>query len=207
MALCLQKDPSKRPSAAELLQHRFFKAARDAPFLSQTLLSALLPAQQPYHLSPTGAAAAGDATAARAGSAPGQITLMSRQQSTSLQAASSRKIHSEPLMARLRSALGFGVGSFLGVRAARSLHSLSEEGCGRERSRWQFAAAAVGLSRATGNRCSVGAGGAAGLEVRALPAAESVRTSSAAGSLSRQGSRGVRSYSTAEGTKLGSYAE
>lgn len=204
MALCLQKDPSKRPSAAELLQHRFFKTARDAAFLSDALLSALLPAQQPYHLSSTG----GDAAAARAGSAPGQMTLGPRQQqSINLQAASSRKIHSEPLMARLRSALGIGVRSFLGVRAARSMHSLSAEGCGRERSRWQFPAAAVGLSRATGNRCSVGAGGVPGLEGRTRPAAESVRTSSAAGSLSRQGSRGVRPYRAAEATKLGCYAE
>lgn len=41
VSLCLQKDPSRRPSATQLLEHRFFKAGKDDEYLVKHLLCGL----------------------------------------------------------------------------------------------------------------------------------------------------------------------
>ncbi|WIA42603.1 hypothetical protein OEZ86_008578 [Tetradesmus obliquus] len=46
VARCLNKDPKKRPTAKELLEHKFFKQAKDAEFLKRTLLADLPPLPQ-----------------------------------------------------------------------------------------------------------------------------------------------------------------
>lgn len=40
---CLQKDPAQRPTAAQLLEHRFFKTAHDHVYLAKHLLAGLPP--------------------------------------------------------------------------------------------------------------------------------------------------------------------
>lgn len=41
IALCLVKDPSKRPSAKKLLKQPFFKQARSTDFIARKLLEGL----------------------------------------------------------------------------------------------------------------------------------------------------------------------
>mmetsp|Transcript_35744 Transcript_35744/g.101160 ORF Transcript_35744/g.101160 Transcript_35744/m.101160 type:complete len:686 (-) Transcript_35744:264-2321(-) len=43
VGLCLVKDPKKRPTAARLLEHRFFKGAQDSAYLMKHLLADLPP--------------------------------------------------------------------------------------------------------------------------------------------------------------------
>eukprot|EP00250_Pteridium_aquilinum_P006308 c16252_g1_i2 orf=665-2827(-) len=43
IAMCLVKDPTKRPSAEKLLKHSFFKQARPADFVARTILAPLPP--------------------------------------------------------------------------------------------------------------------------------------------------------------------
>lgn len=43
IAMCLVKDPSKRPSAKKLLKHSFFKKARSNNYVARTLLEGLPP--------------------------------------------------------------------------------------------------------------------------------------------------------------------
>ncbi|MEW5314737.1 MAG: hypothetical protein WDW38_006209 [Sanguina aurantia] len=43
VALCLQKDPQRRPTAAALLEHRFFRQARDKEWVAKHLLAGLPP--------------------------------------------------------------------------------------------------------------------------------------------------------------------
>lgn len=43
MTLCLVKDPSKRPTAEQLLRHPFFKHARSSEYIYQHVLDGLPP--------------------------------------------------------------------------------------------------------------------------------------------------------------------
>jgi serine/threonine-protein kinase OSR1/STK39 len=43
IAACLVKDPKKRPTAAKLLKHPFFKHARSTDYLSRKILHGLSP--------------------------------------------------------------------------------------------------------------------------------------------------------------------
>lgn len=47
VARCLQKDPRVRPTAAQLLEHKFFKIARDEEFLARRLLDDAPPLGNP----------------------------------------------------------------------------------------------------------------------------------------------------------------
>jgi hypothetical protein len=46
IALCLQKDPSRRPSAEALLKHSFFKQAKKHEYVAQALLADMKPIQE-----------------------------------------------------------------------------------------------------------------------------------------------------------------
>lgn len=196
VSICLQKDPSKRPSAATLLQHRFFKQSKDASFLSTALLTAILQSQQPQ--------SSEDAAASRAASVPG----CGRQGSASAAGAgSSWKVHSEPLMARVKSALGTSLGSFLGSRGSRVLGATGGLGNaprrivlqGQQPYPWLKACSAQAGVEPTGSGVG-GSRAAAGMLGGGTGAAGSSSSSSsrldplpsAAGSLSRSGSRGSK---------------
>jgi serine/threonine protein kinase len=43
VAMCLVKDPSKRPTAEKLLKHSFFKHAKAADYIARTILDPLPP--------------------------------------------------------------------------------------------------------------------------------------------------------------------
>lgn len=205
VASCLQKDPSKRPSAAELLQHRFFKAARDPTYLSNNLLTALLQPQTAQSPGCTGADSAQRAASTpamaygTAGAGPGSFSA-------------SREAHSEPLMTRLRSILGLapvlgsgtgpGLGSFLGPRVSKlNVMGPVPSGVGeRAKSQWRLATAAgvgmglrghVGLSTAPSDSPAA-AGVASGPAAAAEGKGAGPGGAAAAGSLSRSGSRGVK---------------
>jgi hypothetical protein len=197
VSICLQKDPSKRPSAAVLLQHRFFKQAKDASFLSTALLTAILKPQQPHSNE--------DATASRAASVPG---CSSHGSVSAAAAGSSRKVHSEPLMARVKLALGTSLGSFLGSRGSRMVSAAGGASNtpprneimlqGQQPNPWlkprgapagaESTGSGVGCGKAAAGMLGAGMGAAGGSSsssrVNPLP--------SAAGSLSRSGSRGSK---------------
>ena len=46
VAMCLVKDPSKRPSAEKLLKHSFFKHVKSADYIARTILDPLPPLWQ-----------------------------------------------------------------------------------------------------------------------------------------------------------------
>eukprot|EP00252_Welwitschia_mirabilis_P020320 TRINITY_DN4953_c0_g1_i1.p1 TRINITY_DN4953_c0_g1~~TRINITY_DN4953_c0_g1_i1.p1 ORF type:complete len:691 (-),score=163.16 TRINITY_DN4953_c0_g1_i1:508-2580(-) len=48
VAMCLVKDPSKRPSSAKLLKHHFFKHARSYDYIARTILHGLAPLGQRF---------------------------------------------------------------------------------------------------------------------------------------------------------------
>eukprot|EP00798_Chlamydomonas_sp_ICE-L_P022110 gene22110-29169_t len=41
IALCLQRDPTRRPTSKALLGHKFFKQARNKDYIAQTLLQGM----------------------------------------------------------------------------------------------------------------------------------------------------------------------
>ena len=60
VAKCLVKDPSKRPSAAQLLEHKFFKTAHEPGYLVKNLLAGLPSVTERVKLMRTGKAGASE---------------------------------------------------------------------------------------------------------------------------------------------------
>ena len=54
VAKCLVKDPTKRPSAGQLLEHKFFKTAHEAAYLVKHLLAGLPPVTERVRIMRTG---------------------------------------------------------------------------------------------------------------------------------------------------------
>eukprot|EP00879_Flechtneria_rotunda_P013697 GHRR01014308.1.p1 GENE.GHRR01014308.1~~GHRR01014308.1.p1 ORF type:complete len:469 (+),score=168.70 GHRR01014308.1:365-1771(+) len=109
---CLQKDPTLRPSASTLLQHKFFKMAREEEFLVQELLSSL-----PSNLRCT--AAFDNSTAAAAPIAYGQVAAAAKaavglklQSGVGKPGALTNQAQRSPSQLRCKS--GFGLQDFLG---------------------------------------------------------------------------------------------
>lgn len=50
VAMCLQKDPSRRPTARALLEHRFFRHAKESAHIKKHLLEGLPPLPERFRL-------------------------------------------------------------------------------------------------------------------------------------------------------------
>ena len=71
---CLVKDPTKRPSAAHLLEHKFFKTAHEPSYLVKHLLAGLPPVTERVRLMRTGKGGVPSAYENRHMAAQSQVT-------------------------------------------------------------------------------------------------------------------------------------
>jgi serine/threonine-protein kinase OSR1/STK39 len=71
VARCLQKDPRERPTAAQLLEHKFFKTAHDAHYLQRHVLDGLPPPAARMELLRQAAGGGAGGAPGGPGSAPG----------------------------------------------------------------------------------------------------------------------------------------
>lgn len=141
---CLRKDPSKRPSAAALLRHPFFKGARDGSFLAAALQppgeGQQAPAPASTHMPPAVLATAAVASAAPAAPAASVAAATSPARCASPGSGStagsgpeapSRQVRSEPVLSRLWSLFsssksGLGTGAAPGFLLSSRQGSLPE---------------------------------------------------------------------------------